>query len=156
MELTPDIIDQKKKHSPDFLIDLKPPKTPVLKSSLRMRYLAEVDVLKRDLGGLEDVRIRMGLSRRKICQLLLVDPSAWTRWTRDETKVPPHVWKMLQLINPGKDLFSQSTSASALMEEQKRLKNQILEQQKKIKRLYFQTIGLTCFVGFLFLWLINL
>lgn len=76
---------------------LKAPKT-----SQRLRYLAEVEVLKRQLGSLEEVRVQMGLSRRKMCQLLLVDPSAWTRWTRDESKVPPHVWKMLSLLKDQK------------------------------------------------------
>lgn len=72
------------------------------KTSQRLRYLAEVEVLKRNLGGLEEVRGQMGLSRRKMCQLLLVDPSAWTRWTRDESKVPPHIWKMLSLLKDRK------------------------------------------------------
>lgn len=31
-----------------------------------------------------------------MAQLLLVDPSAWSRWVKDETKVPPHVIKALQ------------------------------------------------------------
>lgn len=68
------------------------------KTALRMRYMAEVEVIKRDLGGLEDIRERLQLSRRKMCQKLLVDPSAWTRWTRDEDKVPPHIWKMLSYL----------------------------------------------------------
>lgn len=70
----------------------------VSRSSQRLRYMAEVEVLKRDLGSLEQVRGAMNLSRRKMCQLLLVDPSAWTRWSKDESKVPPHIWKMLSLI----------------------------------------------------------
>lgn len=31
-----------------------------------------------------------------MCQLLLVDPSAWSRWMRDETKVPPHIFRALE------------------------------------------------------------
>lgn len=67
-----------------------------LKTSLRLRYEAEVEVIRKKLGGLEKVRLELGLTRRKMCQLLMVDPSAWTRWTRDETKVPPHVYRALQ------------------------------------------------------------
>lgn len=31
-----------------------------------------------------------------MAQLLLVDPSAWSRWVKDESKIPPHVIKALQ------------------------------------------------------------
>lgn len=31
-----------------------------------------------------------------MCQLLLVDPSAWTRWTRNEEKTPPHIYRALE------------------------------------------------------------
>lgn len=66
-----------------------------VRSSLRMRYQAEVQLIRKDLGGLEDIRNGLGISQRKICQLLLVDPSAWTRWLKDESKVPPHVFRAL-------------------------------------------------------------
>lgn len=66
------------------------------KTSLRLRYEAEVRVIRRQLGSLEQVREELGLSRRKMCQLLMVDPSAWTRWMKDESRVPPHIWRSLQ------------------------------------------------------------
>ncbi|MGE0764604.1 MAG: hypothetical protein AB7N80_15115 [Bdellovibrionales bacterium] len=66
------------------------------KTALRLRYESEARVILRQIGGLEGARKTLGLSQRKICQLLLVDPSAWTRWTRDEAKVPPHVVRSLQ------------------------------------------------------------
>lgn len=66
------------------------------KSSLRMRYEAEASVIKKKLGNLDDIRTVLGLSQRKICQLLLVDPSAWTRWTRQNESAPPHIYRMLQ------------------------------------------------------------
>lgn len=79
------------------------PKTPLseplnsrAKTSLRLRYESEARVLLRELGGLEGIRYGLGLSQRKICQLLLVDPSAWSRWVKDESKIPPHVVKALQ------------------------------------------------------------
>lgn len=64
------------------------------RSSLRQRYEAEARVIEKRLGGLESVRESLGLSQRKMAQLLLVDPSAWTRWTGGDT-VPPHVWRAL-------------------------------------------------------------
>ena len=65
------------------------------KSSLRLKYEAEVSVLRRKLGGLEEIRGRLGLSSRKMAQLLMVDPSAWTRWVQGGDSAPPHVWRAL-------------------------------------------------------------
>lgn len=65
-------------------------------SPSKLRYLAEVEVFKRQHGGLEEVRSRLGFSRRKMAQLLLVDPSAWTRWCKDEGRVPAHVYRSLE------------------------------------------------------------
>lgn len=65
------------------------------KTSTRMRYEAEVLFLKRQNGDLEQIREKLGLSRRKICQLLLVDPSAWTRWTQEGGEAPPHIYRAL-------------------------------------------------------------
>ena len=66
-----------------------------VKSSTRMRYEAEVGFLKKQNGDLEEIRARLGLSRRKICQLLMVDPSAWTRWTSHPREAPPHIYRAL-------------------------------------------------------------
>lgn len=66
------------------------------RSSLRQRYEAEARVIERRIGGLEKAREMLGLSQRKMAQLLLVDPSAWTRWTHvDQGGAPPHVWRAL-------------------------------------------------------------
>ena len=66
------------------------------RSSNRMLYEAQVVAIQQQIGGLEQVREKLGLSQRKICQLLMVDPSAWTRWTGNEGSAPPHVWRALQ------------------------------------------------------------
>ncbi|HRK07383.1 MAG TPA: helix-turn-helix domain-containing protein [Pseudobdellovibrionaceae bacterium] len=65
------------------------------KSSLRLKYEAEVMVLRRKIGGLEEIRARLGLSSRKMAQLLMVDPSAWTRWVQGGDSAPPHIWRAL-------------------------------------------------------------
>ncbi|MFZ4402691.1 MAG: hypothetical protein ACOYOK_01200 [Pseudobdellovibrionaceae bacterium] len=72
---------------PDFL---------ATKNAIRMHYEAEVAVIKKQIGDLEDIRLKLGLSQRKICQLLLVDPSCWTRWLKKQESVPPSVWRSLQ------------------------------------------------------------
>lgn len=66
------------------------------KTSLRMVYEAQSEVIRRQIGELEQVREKLGLNARKICQLLLVDPSAWNRWTRPGNTAPPHIWRALQ------------------------------------------------------------
>lgn len=67
----------------------------------------QVDLLKQKIGGLEIARERLGYSRRKICQELLVDPSAWTRWTKNNTdSAPAHVYKMLSFLIDAADRTS--------------------------------------------------
>lgn len=86
-------------------MDQKPPflggfskafSSPRNKTGQRMKYEAEVSLIQRQIGSLEKVRADLGLSARKICQLLLVDPSAWNRWSRPGGQAPPHIWRALQ------------------------------------------------------------
>jgi len=80
--------------SADFIEDSEV--RPRSKTSLRMVYEAQVSVIQKQIGDLEKIRTDLGLSQRKMCQLLMVDPSAWTRWTRQEQPIPPHIWRALQ------------------------------------------------------------
>lgn len=64
-------------------------------SSQRMKYSAEITLIKEKWGDLEGIRQRLGLSQRKISQLLMVDPSAWTRWTKHGDEAPPHIYRSL-------------------------------------------------------------
>jgi hypothetical protein len=66
------------------------------RSSNRLRYEAEVNLIRTKYGDLEQIRSRLGLSRRKICQLLMVDPSAWTRWNQSGGHAPPHIYRALE------------------------------------------------------------
>ncbi len=65
-------------------------------SALRMTYRAEASQIRKKHGDLEDIRRKLGLSKRKICQLLLVDPSSWTRWTQSKQGAPPHIYRALE------------------------------------------------------------
>ena len=78
-----------KNNSTDFNSDKK-------KTSLRMNYEAQCEVIKQKIGSIEEVRTKLGLSRRKICQTLMVDPSAWSRWMKNEDSIPPHIYRSLQ------------------------------------------------------------
>lgn len=64
--------------------------------SLRQRYMLEKERIKAEIGDLEKIRLTLGLSKRRMCQLLLVDPSAWTRWCKSEA--PPHVYQALRWL----------------------------------------------------------
>jgi len=76
---------------------------------LGFEYKAQVQVIKQKHGDLEQIRHRLGLSKRKISQILMVDPSAWTRWTRAGEDAPPHIYRalewylLLQAKYPGMD-----------------------------------------------------
>ncbi len=68
------------------------------KTPLRMKYEAEVRVFHQRYGGIENIRKNLGFSARKMSQLLMVDPSAWSRWVKDEAKMPPHVCRSLEWL----------------------------------------------------------
>lgn len=62
----------------------------------RAHYLLEREKIKNEIGDLEKIRLTLGLSQRRICMLLLVDPSAWTRWNKNEA--PPHIYQALKWL----------------------------------------------------------
>lgn len=107
----------------------------------RIQYEAEVDAIKKQIGDLESIRERLGLSARKMTQLLLVDPSAWNRWTTKKTPPPPHIFRALQWYlalqekNAGfTPQFFLSTQTFAKNESQKELINQL----KKFEEAHLQ------------------
>jgi hypothetical protein len=61
-------------------------------------YLLEKEKIKNEIGDLEQIRQGLGLSQRKVCQLLLVDPSAWTRWQNTPGGAPPHIYQSLRWL----------------------------------------------------------
>ncbi len=74
-----------------------PPKSELrIKTSIRMNYEAQVSVIKTQIGNLDTIRTNLGLSQRKMSQLLLIDPSTWSRWTQKGDRIPPHVYRALQ------------------------------------------------------------
>lgn len=59
-------------------------------------YQVEVQKIKDNCGDLDQIRIKLGMNQRQICKLLLVDPSAWTRWIK--TDAPPHIYQALRWL----------------------------------------------------------
>jgi transcriptional regulator with XRE-family HTH domain len=68
------------------------------KTSQRIKYEAETAVFRSKYGGLEGIRQKLGFSQRKMGQMLMVDPSAWSRWVRNEEKTPPHIFRALEWL----------------------------------------------------------
>ncbi len=112
------------------------------RTSLRIRYEAEAEVLRRHLISLEHVRLNLGLSRRKMAQKLLVDPSAWTRWTKDESKVPPHIWKLLH-FTVNKEGVVADLNGVLLAPLEKDIKK-LQTENRLLKRLILGTLLISC------------
>ncbi len=151
-------------------MDLEPqnlsPREPRVTSSLGFEYEAQIAVIRQKHGNLEDIRHRLGLSRRKIAQLLMVDPSAWTRWTKTGGTAPPHIFRalewylLLQEKYPGMDspfwLESIARPARATAESIQ-LKDSLLALRREAEAMRFQLrlmqFGLAVFVVITFVFL---
>lgn len=106
------------------------------KTSLRMHYEAQVSVIQKQSGTLDEIRLQLGLSQRKMAQLLLVDPSTWTRWTKQGDQAPPHIWRALQWYLALRDKIPGLTpqyfiSTSPQVFHQKALKELEVERQNR-------------------------
>ena len=92
-------------------------------------YEKEVLEIMSRRGDLEDIRKRLGLSKKKMAELLFVDPSAWTRWTKGVSKVPASVYRSL-------DWYLQLFEKDPLLQE--KLQVDKLEQELSEQRSQFQ------------------
>ncbi len=104
------------------------------KISLRQSFLNERTRIKEELGDLESIRLKLGLSQRKICILLMVDPSAWTRWNKSEA--PPHIYQALKWLLELRKLNPAVTNPSDLSSRVDFIQN---KTQSKIKDLELET-----------------
>ncbi|MNT06466.1 hypothetical protein D3C72_1411330 [compost metagenome] len=111
---------------------------PRSKTSIRMHYEAQVSVIQHQLGNLDEIRGKLGLSQRKMAQLLMVDPSSWTRWTKHGDEAPPHIWRALQWYLALRDKIPGLTpqyfiSTNPQVLHEKALKELDLERQERIE-----------------------
>lgn len=118
--------------------DLGSDLNPRSKTSLRMHYEAQVAVIQRQLGNLDEIRGNLGLSQRKMAQLLLVDPSSWTRWTKNGDEAPPHIWRALQWYMALRDKIPGLTpqyfiSSNPQVLHEKALKELDLERKERLE-----------------------
>lgn len=71
------------------------PQNTTQQTSLNLKYQAESQVIRNKIGTIEDVRKGLGVSQRKMAQLLMVDPSSWNRWSKTG-KTPSYIYRSLQ------------------------------------------------------------
>ena len=64
--------------------------------STRERNELAASLIKKQIGDLEQVRALLGLNKKRMCELLLIDSSTWTRWTTGKTEPPPWLYRTLQ------------------------------------------------------------
>ncbi len=97
----------------------------------------ERDRIKKQIGSLEDIRKSLGLSQRKFCQMLLVDPSSWNRWHEPGRDAPPYIYKSLLW---GMSVLEENPQTHPsvdfkMQEFQLRLERSLSEQQSEIQSL---------------------
>ncbi|MEK6554421.1 MAG: hypothetical protein AABZ31_04200 [Bdellovibrionota bacterium] len=112
-------------------------KGEILVRTSRDKYLLEKDRIKHEIGSLTEIREALGLSQRKICQLLLVDPSAWTRWNK--TEAPPHIYQalkwMLELKKVNPEAIGPTDMSSRLDYVQSSTQSKIKELEAHVQTL---------------------
>ena len=109
------------------------------KTALRISYETEIELIRKKIGSIDEVREGLGLSRRKMCQLLLVDPSAWTRWGKNPNQIPPHIYRSLQwylaLIEKHPEWHPKNTYLGAFGETQYQMKKIEERWEKRLEKL---------------------
>lgn len=103
-----------------------------VKTSNRMNYEAQVDVIRKQIGDLESIRGKLNLSQRKMAQLLLVDPSAWSRWTALGESAPPHIYRALHWYMTLQEQIPGLNAAYFLQKDTQSIKSELnlLTQEK--------------------------
>jgi transcriptional regulator with XRE-family HTH domain len=127
------------------------------KTSLRMLYEAKANLIRKQLGGLKGVQSELQLSQRKLAQLLMVDPSTWTRWVKNEDSIPPHIWRSLEWYLALQDKVPGLTAQHFIgrstdeIEErfivlQKELKEQIYSQMEAQNQMVFSKLKIAFWI----------
>ncbi len=82
----------------ELIEDVEIPKqgSPIeVRSALRMQYEIEAQIIRKRLGGLRVTADALHINQRQMARILMVDPSAVHRWFKNEDKVPPYIWRLL-------------------------------------------------------------
>lgn len=105
------------------------------KTQLRSHYENQVEVIKNQFGDIDKIRSQLGLSQRQMAQLLMVDPSTWTRWLKQKKGAPPHIYRALQWLMTIREQIPENTiipiQPNKTMKIAKQLDVQFFEKQMK-------------------------
>jgi hypothetical protein len=66
------------------------------RSRTRIFNEASAELIRKRIGGLQGFINSLQLTPRRTCELLLIDPSTWSRWKANENLVPPHSWRAME------------------------------------------------------------
>lgn len=101
--------------------------------SLNQQYYGEKENIIKEFGSLEDMRMKLGFTKSQIAKLLLVKPATWSRWEKNPSKAPPHIFQAVKwytLLSGTNPNFRAQSAPEFLYENQLRL---IGTELKKIK-----------------------
>jgi transcriptional regulator with XRE-family HTH domain len=114
-----------------------------MKSSLRMEYEAKAKRIQKQLGGLKGVQERLALSQRALAKLLMVDPSTWSRWVKNEDLIPPHIWRALEWYLALEEKVPGLSPAHFLLKSQEDYRKEVELLRQKIQDLEMQMSSFT-------------
>lgn len=117
--------------------------SPRNKTQLRNFYENQVQLIKDQFGDIDKIRQDLGLSQRQMAQLLMVDPSTWTRWSKQKSGIPPHIYRALQWLMIIKDQVPNHSAIpvrSAQVKLAQQLDAQFFEKQKESEKKRDDTI----------------
>ena len=101
----------------------------------------QVEVIKNQFGDIDKIRTQLGLSQRQMAQLLMVDPSTWTRWQKQKKGAPPHIYRALQWLMiireqlPDNTIIPVQPNNTNTMKIAKQLDAQFFEKQMKEQKI---------------------
>jgi len=96
--------------------------SPTHNTQRRQRYEKQADEIRSRYGSLEDMRLKLGLSKRQLAEYLLVDPATLTRWTTGASdSVPLHVYKTMSYLMAD---FAEAKPAEQVFKLKKQLEQQ--------------------------------
>lgn len=106
---------------------------PLTRDSLTVQYIKEKEKIIAEHGSLQEMRLKLGMSKSKIANMLLVKPSTWSRWEKNPEKAPPYIFQSVKwflMLSTNSSDMRTSTIPEFLYENQLKV---IGGELKKIK-----------------------
>ncbi|MEI7973805.1 MAG: hypothetical protein WCH11_05510 [Bdellovibrio sp.] len=114
------------------------------KNALRVKYEAQAYLIRKQIGDIPQILSYLQLSQRALAQLMLVDPSAVSRWIQKPASIPPSVMRALQWymalqekipgLTPSYFVGRQTQSELARLETKASQENSLLREEIHLLR----------------------